>query len=139
MEHESEAMWRLYAGTGAGIAIKTTFESLEKAFKSCAESNVKYKAGKVIYVDYDTCDIPLLNAMALFHKKESFSLEREVRIVRFSDGNEDCPGITCSADLGELIQEVVVSPLADSWMFKVVKETTAKFDASLVKRIRKSK
>lgn len=135
MKSESSTMWRAYANHGAGIAVQTSFESLQKAFKRCAEPDIRFLAGKVEYIDYDTGDISISGGMPLFYKREIFRTEHEVRITRFARANNDSPGILCAADLDELIHKVVVSPFSYDWEFEVVKATTAKFNKSLVEKI----
>ncbi len=53
MEHESEAMWRLYAGSGPGVAIRTNFESLIKTIFQGVKSEAADFYGRVEYVDYE--------------------------------------------------------------------------------------
>ena len=58
LDYESEAMWRLHAGRGAGIAIKTDFESLMESLTPgwIDDPHDAFMAGRVSYVDYDTED-----------------------------------------------------------------------------------
>ncbi|MCY3765790.1 MAG: DUF2971 domain-containing protein [Gemmatimonadetes bacterium] len=135
MKHESHTMWRAYANRGTGITVQTSFESLQKAFTSCAESGVKYVAGKVDYINYDTDDISMSEGMPLFYKREIFRTEHEVRIARFAKANNDSPGVLCETDIDELVHKVVISPFTKDWEFEVVKATTAKFNKSLVDKI----
>ena len=53
-ESESDAMWKIYTGQSAGIAIKTDFASLSKSF---IEDKTVY-IGQVNYVDYNNSIIP---------------------------------------------------------------------------------
>ena len=53
-EFESDAMWKIYTGQSAGIAIKTDFASLAESF---IEDTTIY-IGKVNYVDYKNSIIP---------------------------------------------------------------------------------
>ncbi len=126
MEHESEAMWRLYAGRGPGVAIKTSFESLLKSLNlSVAPDDSTYMAGRVTYVDYEKDDIPLGNGMPVFYKRMAFSHEHEVRIVRPVNEDKDSSGAIWNAEIDELIHEVVLSPFAEDWMFELVRLTTS--------------
>ena len=140
MDHESEAMWRLYAGSGAGIAIKTDFESLMESLTRgwIDDPHDTFVAGRVMYVDYETEDIPLLHGMPLFYKRKAFSHENEVRIACFENENESIKGATHHVTIDRLIQEIVVSPFAQDWMVGVVEETTKRFNDTIAGRIRKS-
>ena len=58
-EHESAAMWSLYAGQGRGIAVRSTFSRLEVAFPREHEHSIH--AGTVEYIDYTQQSPPLVN------------------------------------------------------------------------------
>ena len=131
-------MWRLYAGSGAGIAIKTDFGSLLTAVLGIDIHSDTYQAGRVEYVDYDKCDIPILYGMPLFYKRKSFIHEEEVRIIRLKEDSESSTGETFEADLQMLIHEVVVSPNAEDWMYDVIKRTTRLYNEPLAERVRRS-
>ena len=140
LDHESEAMWRLHAGRGAGIAIKTDFESLMESLTPgwIDDPHDTFMAGRVRYVDYDTEDIPVLHGMPLFYKRVSFSHEKEVRVACFENENESSQGVTWHVDLDKLVHEIVASPLVEDWMFGIVEETTRRFNESLAKKTRRS-
>ena len=147
LEHESDAMWRQYAGEGCGIAVKTDFGSLLNFVKGMDGLGTDYMAGKVKYVDYNTEDIPALYGNSLFYKRKPYSHEHEVRVVcwvsrellpkklskNLSDG-----GMLWKGKLDELIHEIVVSPLAEEWMYDVVLATTKRFSKSLAEKVRNS-
>ena len=147
MEYESDAMWRLYAGRGCGIAIKADFGSLITFVGDMDGPGTDYMAGNVEYVDYKTEDIPVLYGKSLFYKRKSFSHEREVRVVCYvskellpenlsknlSDGR-----MLWKGKLDELIHKIVVSPLAEEWMYDVVLETTERFSKSLAEKVTNS-
>ena len=64
-ETESDAMWKLYAGHGEGIAIRTTYHSLRESLIGKEVVSIE----KVEYVDYDTTRVQLSNPLAQFHYK----------------------------------------------------------------------
>ena len=140
IDRESEAMWRLYAGKGIGIAVKTTFESLMESLSPgwIEDPHHIFMAGRVSYVDYAIDDIPVLYGMPLFYKRKSFSHEKEVRIASFANESESGNGGTWHVNLEELIHEIVVSPFAEEWASQIAVETTRRFNESFVPRIRKS-
>ncbi len=75
-EHESAAMWKLYAQTNEAVAIQSTYQKLA----SCLPENVF--VGVVHYIDYETQWLPEGNAMWPFvHKRKSFEHERELRAL----------------------------------------------------------
>lgn len=133
--HESEAMWRLYAREKDGIAIKTDFDSFKNSF-TCSES---IYIGKVSYIDYMRDWIPDGNTFYPFlHKRKSFMHEQEVRAI--SDRShpqdegykklraEDLTGVYYEVDLSLLIKEVIVAPFAPDWFLELVKSVTARYN-----------
>jgi hypothetical protein len=93
-EHESAAMWKLYAEVDGSIAIQTTFRKLEKAIvkrkvkKQVVSKNTRYldlfgsSIGVVRYIDYEKERISEGNVYyPFFHKRKSFQHEHEVRAL----------------------------------------------------------
>ncbi len=140
MDHESDAMWRFYAGKGAGIAVRTNIESLMESMTPgwIDDPHDTFMAGRVSYVNFDTDDIPVLNGMPLFYKRNAFSHEKEVRIACFENESVSMHGVTYHAEMENLIHEIVVSPLAEDWEFRVVVETTKRFSETLARKVCKS-
>ena len=137
-DNESEAMWRLYASRGLGVAIKSSFGRLVKSFTSRLPDII----ARVKYISYDT--MPIVHSAPFLHKRVSFDHEREVRALitehiesafptearqrspvlnRFSyrarniDYSADvCDvGLYYGVDVRQLILKVVVSPYAPRW------------------------
>ena len=130
-------MWRLYAGSGNGVAIVTTGASLADAF-TCGEDVF---IGDVNYFDYTklSSDFPLHKAFGMhLAKREAFEYEREVRALSFVpikwspppsterpqfpdwwlDGQ---PGHSLKVDLPRLVHSVVTAPTSDPWFVDVVR------------------
>ena len=135
-DHESDAMWKLYGGDKGGIAIRTTFDSLKTSFTDSTDIYI----GQITYVDYDSTSIPEMNYFSAFlHKRKSFEHEREVRAVIADfpplDDNgalSESPdvwdiGRSCTVNLLALIHGVVVSPLAERWLFELVQSVVKKY------------
>ena len=134
-ETESDAMWKLYAGNGEGISIKTTYRSLKESLMG----KEWVRIGRVNYVDYDTTRITDNDTIGPFiHKRRSFEHEREVRaIIRkqhreggqiIVDGPDICDvGIYCKADVDTLIKEVFVPPYAEDWFAELVEATAGNY------------
>jgi hypothetical protein len=136
-EYESLAMWKLYDMSGNGVAIVTDFEKL------CA--SISYRRpihiGCVKYIDYHSDDMWLGNLFDPFmHKTIALRHESEVRAVLsdhldgFSDFTNslmlkrdrqlpDPPiGVSVECDLEKLIDRVVVSPTAPTWVVELVRD-----------------
>ena len=139
--HESAAMWRLYSGEQAGIAIKTDFQSLSQSF-TC-ESDIFI--GRVKYIDYDAGSISDPNALAPFlHKRDSFEHEKEVRAINWDLpipsplSLENCTpdfsiplhevGAYRQVEVSRLVQEVIVAPYAAEWFMELVQSVTGIYD-----------
>jgi hypothetical protein len=129
-DHESEAMWSLYAGwrrdeidSPGSIVIVTTFGKLGRALSSVSNMYV----GKVKYVDRTTT-LSGLNE-AFWYKSKSFEHEREVRAVLHRHGVEDS-GVLIAVDLAGVIREVRLSPFCPVWFEELVKDVSEKYGHS---------
>jgi hypothetical protein len=142
---ESDAMWALYAGRNAGIAIKSTVSRVLDAFASSQRSMV---IGKVTY-DSPTSTLSALTSGiydSLLIKRHAFHHENEVRIIaRTLDGYESLegttgenqryiidygkpvvPGVYIECDMYSLIEEVVVSPFMPVYAFDALEDITSR-------------
>jgi hypothetical protein len=122
-DHESEAMWRLYANSDQSIAIQTSYRRLVGAFD---ESII---VGAVRYIDYDHAVFPPNDALwPAAHKRASFSHENEIRALKvaMADGNEPL-GHSVPVNLAELVERVYVSPNCPSWYEKLAQRLTQRF------------
>ncbi len=131
--HESEAMWKLYASTNGGLAIKTRFDSFVKSF--ITDENIHI--GKVQYVDYENDLIPADDPLSPYlHKRKSFKHEQEVRAIvqnvptsQISEQQDDYDiGKYYEVDLNLLIQEVIVDPFTPEWFLDLVKLVAKRYD-----------
>ena len=125
-EHESEAMWKLYAKNDAGIAVQSTYKKFEKAIAH--EKNMRIDIVK--YIDYETDSIDSADALsASFHKRKSFEHEREVRAVvvqPFTQGfgfyQEIAEGgLNIKVNIEALIEHIYVAPNSPTWFADLVK------------------
>ena len=123
--HESDAMWKLYAGAGGGIAVSSTVERLKRCVSKAQDT---IRISKVKYIDYDKDGIPIVNCFApALHKRKSFSHERELRAFVWEPNNLDKiknnqqieQGLPTQIELEELIDEIYISPLEDDWFASV--------------------
>ena len=78
-DHQSAAMWRLYAKNDEGIAIKSSVKQLADSMNKC-----KYPIflGEVGYIDFEKDNIPHGNVLIPFlYKRHGFDRERELRAI----------------------------------------------------------
>jgi hypothetical protein len=124
-EHESAAMWRIYLSSQDGVAIRTTTERLREAF---VESPEQLRLGAVRYLDYQNDRVPQGHELEpFFCKRKSFDYEREVRVLCCADHPIDDRGRYVAVRLEKLIEQVVVSPSAESWFADLVRSVTGKY------------
>ena len=134
-QHESMAMWRLYA-KGGGLALQTTFGDFKRAFKAASQA---IHIGLVRYLDYDSdpigdewayLDLPVVL------KRKSFAHENELRayfsITDFSfsklRAGIDMPhGIPVDIELPLLIRSVYVAPGTPDWQIDAVNDLLRKY------------
>jgi hypothetical protein len=137
---ESDAMWALYAGRNAGIAIKSSVSRVLEAFKS---SSRQMSIAKVTYdspsgtLSAETSGI----YDSLLIKRHAYHHESEVRIIaKTLDGYESSdptryyidfakpvpPGVYIECDIYSLIEEVVVSPLMPLYAFQAIEDMTSR-------------
>ena len=123
---ESEAMWRLYAkDMQCGVAIKTTYKKLFFAL----DPKVNVEIGQVHYNEYGENDFIGLHPE--WHKRKSLSYENEVRLIIRRDSNiYNEWGVNIPVDINALIQEIVISPEANTWFLNVVQDLCAKYNVS---------
>lgn len=137
-DYESDAMWRIYSGSGEGIAIKTDAGSLVSSLRGDDDIFV----GKVVYEDYETAFIPDINfTHAFLRKRKNFEHKREVRalfqrlpkVAELDAGPHEGPievcdvGMYVDVDTAELIKEVVVAPEAQDWFFELVEGVASRY------------
>jgi hypothetical protein len=137
-DHESMAMWRGYGGGSYGIAVRSTFGTLDAVLPPTAGdfpmSNIYL--GRVRYVDHSSETTRLqeeANSYAPFVCKSlAYQHEAEVRAV-FMDvrwhRRHDAPaGELIPVDLSMLIHGITVSPLADAWYQGVIQDVCSAYD-----------
>ena len=136
---ESEAMWQLYARSGYGIALRSTYASLVAALPGGELHNGCF-AGIVRYTDYDNERMPEGNIFyPVTHKRRAFEHEREMRaVIWYGDrGWEEDPdqadnprGLSIRVDLDSFIDTVFVSPTAPDWFAAAVTAVVRKYGSS---------
>jgi hypothetical protein len=129
---ESAAMWSLYGGNNASVAIRVPYASLARALPSGV------MMGTVKYLSWDRELFNQGNLLAPFiHKRSSFKHENEVRAIieldyyREKTGIEGLdatkPGVEVAIDLSAILNGVFVSPAAPEWFEEVVSDLCAQY------------
>jgi hypothetical protein len=145
VSHESAAMWKLYAATGVGLAIRSTVKRLRQALGSPPPiapgffGGDQYHIGMIEYIDFRSSHIPINNGLAqFFHKRRSFEHEHELRVLllrwpvkanRWFDYDQrpnDC-GQQLPIELETLIDEIRVAPQAPRWYLDLVSKVIARY------------
>lgn len=155
-EHESEAMWKLYASEG--IAIRSTLGRLIDSLGTAPTGATPIYVGEVNYIDYAkeiTRPITGPNGeprrnngfIPVMHKRKSFEHEKELRAIlcavgdgmeKLVDGTEiavpamSAAGCEVPVDLDRLIDQIVVSPNVPLWIVDVVTDAVRKYLPNVV-------
>jgi hypothetical protein len=138
--HESAAMWQLHLKSDEGVAVRTTYADMRRAF--AATSDRVYTA-TVKYLDYASEEISLGNIFfPVVHKRKSFEHEAEVRLIWWNSDGADtllptaddgsteayrAMGRPIRIDLQSLVQQVYVSPTAQGWFAELVGAVTKRY------------
>jgi hypothetical protein len=131
-EHESAAMWQLYAKSNDAVAVASSYERLA----SCLPASVSI--GAVTYIDYDFELFRMDHVLSPFmHKRKSYQHEREVRALVFDppkekgrllDERENTQlGLPVAIKPSELIEDVYVAPTAPDWFRDLVRQVSRKY------------
>lgn len=131
-EHESAAMWRLYARTNEAVCVQSTYDRLRKSLPK------EVLIGEVQYIDYKSETLPEGNVLYPYvYKRKSFEHERELRAVitkwpltdeGFDFNAEPAEGgVLEKVDLSQLIEAVYVAPSSPSWFYKLVKKILVRY------------
>ncbi|MGG0650960.1 DUF2971 domain-containing protein [Bacillus mycoides] len=135
-EYESAAMWDLYAESGQGVAIQTTFGRMKQSLLNCEKD---IHIGKVKYIDHKLERNFHGDTLRPFYTKRlSFKHEEEVRLVYEALDDREISldilkyrnvfGVKMKVNLFELIERVYVSPDAEPWFVDIVKVILEKFN-----------
>jgi hypothetical protein len=124
-EHESDAMWRLYAEQSRfAVAIQSTVGLLRKYTEE------QITVGRIRYIDY--CKAFPDISFPHFFKRKAFEHEREVRAVMI-DMHSDVKvaGKAVGINPQLLILGVKISPLCPLWFLEVVQDVTRKYELNV--------
>jgi len=134
-QHESAAMWKLYAKTDEAIAIQSTYSRL----LSC--TGERAHVGVVTYIDYETERIAKDYPPDVFmYKRRSFEHEQEVRALivnkpkagtRLSDEEAYEHEIWNPVNLEQLVQTVYVAPSSPAWFKDLVEKVVSTYELNI--------
>jgi hypothetical protein len=121
-EHESDAMWRLYAEEGKGVVICSTLKRMRSALKPFfftpqAREPEELWVGPVRYVDLTQVRLKNFGIQRFFYKHVVFEIEREFRLAfnleqaRLWNGRSEAEGAFVSADPKLLVERIILGPL----------------------------
>jgi hypothetical protein len=125
---ESVSMWKVFLNQSDGIAIKSTYNKLKSSFSETTEN---IHIGTVKYNE-DSCDIIRFDGPIdlIVQKRKIYEYENELRAIviprlPFSD-----PGIYININLDILIDEIVLSPGTQPWLFDLTKGILERYHLS---------
>ena len=128
-QHESAALWSLYAKSTDAIAICTTYRKLRQLVPPVT------RLGLVRYVNYKKAWIPEDRPLHRFmHKRLSFQHERELRaLIDLAApeipliGEEVENGLKVRVDLNRLITKIFVAPRSAQWFLELVERICKRY------------
>ncbi|MFN0262681.1 hypothetical protein ACKTEK_02270 [Tepidamorphus sp. 3E244] len=144
-QHESIAMWKIYASPGDGVAVITTGGRLTHSLDDASDD---LHVGAVKYWTPGTFQVGSENIFSnLTVKRSSYSFEQEVRIVYWDNENFHDPlqgsvwneetlryeninenvnlpraGRLIPCDINIMIEKVVISPNSPSWYLPMIEK-----------------
>jgi hypothetical protein len=126
-ETESQAMWKLYGDGQQTVAIKSNVQRLFDCPGTWMEIP-RLEYGKVEYIPYERGLKWQRPVIAIFHKDISLQHEKELRLVyhSFAPLNTD-GGMGIPINRERLIEFVVISPYAGTWLKGVVEQLVVKY------------
>jgi hypothetical protein len=117
--YESAALWQWAARKGASVAIRTTVRKLIESLQWPESIFI----GEVSYINYNKHD-PAGDPLSIcFCKRRSYEHEREVRLLidRTTSAARPKEGMSISVQLKDLVERVIVEPLAEDWVIDAVR------------------
>lgn len=148
-DHESAAMWKLYAASNQAIAIQSTFKRLQQCLQLHKHPPMAEPIlSKVYYADYEAEVVSRNYYLSeFFYKRKSFAHEAELRAVMQylpkipassdSDGNvtawyddmdkQPISGKSLAIDLDLLIEAIYIAPGAPTWITELTKSVIARY------------
>lgn len=142
---ESEAMWRLYAPSGQGIAVKSSLNRLSAIERPPTRWDIVDPfGGHVEYVDFEADSLPYgVGENHILTKRLAFSHEKEFRVWFWKVDHIKCQSfgyrpevlnsnpavVNIPVSLDKIIEEVYVVPYAAPWFKDAVESVTRAYAA----------
>jgi len=126
---ESDAMWKIYVGNDAGLAIQSTFNRLKNSLSNFEK---EIYIGKVKYIKPDDIvnrkivTVPFTAFDLVMHKRKSFEHEQELRATILLPKAKKT-GVRINVNLDELIEVVYVAPQCKSWIKELIEKVLVRF------------
>lgn len=133
---ESAAMWSIYAPSGDGVCVRSTYRRL---LEGLGGPDHRFHAGQVTYVDYSSTFVPEEYVFSpAMHKRLSFQHEREVRVVTADWSPPVINSLSTGPRAGfylplamSAIDAVHVAPNSPDWLLEAVEELCSRFGSGL--------
>jgi hypothetical protein len=135
-DHESAAMWGLYAPGKEGVAIVTSYRKLEEVVTSQGAVQLPdclAGAARVRYLDHFSeglLDHGAQNAALPFMLKNiSYAHEHEVRALVIARWDQEIPlsGLDFPIQPADFIDEIVINPFGQPWFEKTVRGVAGRY------------
>lgn len=129
-EIESDAMWKIYLKSNAGLAIQSTFQRLKDSF-SVFDKDIHI--GKVKYVNpsdiknLELVEAPINAFNLILHKRKSFEHERELRAALLLPKTNKT-GVRVGVDLNDLIENIYVAPQCEPWIKELIGKVLKRYE-----------
>jgi hypothetical protein len=135
---ESAGMWKAYVRSPEGVAVRTTFADMRRAFWT----HNYVVAGVVKYIDFTKDDATQTNSFQLVcRKRKQFAYEKEMRLIWWTDSEmkpgqyEVLPkfegaGRPIDVDLEALVQQIYISPSSPPWFVDLVRSVIRQYGLS---------
>jgi hypothetical protein len=133
-EDESDAMWKVYAGSNASIAIQSTCASLRAALPGNVNAEPCVYLGVVEYHDFSQPMSERNLHWAFLRKRRCFKHEHEIRGIIMDltgatghKGRQTNPGLLVDVNLSELIHKLIVAPGSPDWFLALVRAVLKRY------------
>lgn len=114
-EHESMAMWRIYARESQGVAVRSSFARLRDGILGHEPTFI----GLVEYSGASTSEDFEDKIDPLLIKRPAYAYEHEIRaLIRLDTENERPPGLEIPVQISSVVEAIVVAPGTPSWAFE---------------------
>ena len=143
---ESFALWKIYVGSGPGVAIRTTVSNLRTSINTTKQNfDENISLAKIKY--QDKLDHSFSRIEATITKKKFYDFESEMRLIIFNfplnSNGYSVPydmtiGRKVNVDSKKLMSDIYISPFINETYRTTIKDTIIKLAPFLKDRIKES-